>query len=296
MSVVGVLRQPHRPQRAGVRPTRIDLGGAANLLGGNAGDLRGFARRVRLYGRADLLEIVRARRDEVPVFEAQRENVMQHPRVEGDVGPRLHLQVDVGAAGELGPARIGDDQRGTLLVRAFQRGAEHGMRLRRVRTGDEDDVAGRFDLAHRAGGSRRIDRALHGRNGRRVAQACAVIDVVRSQRAAKHPHDQVILFVGALRRRKTGEGIRTTRALDPQQLLRGELERFVPRGFAEWRVPFVRRRHAVPNVHIDPFQQRQLAHGFASGAGRGTGFGALAFSLDRAPGSAASVGSLRSFP
>src|SRR5207302_11375144 len=123
-----------------------------------------------------------------------------------------------------------------------------------------------------------------------------MIDVVRSQRAAKQPHDQIILFVGTLRRGETGERVRATRAFDPEQLLRGELERFVPRRFAEWRVPFVRRRHATPDVQVDPFQQRQLAHGFPGRPWRRTGLGTATLSLDRAPWSAASIGSLWSFP
>src|SRR5213592_2497006 len=59
VGAIGVLCQPHRPQRAGVWPARVHLGGAPDLLGRDTGDLGGLLRPVRLYGFADLLKIMR---------------------------------------------------------------------------------------------------------------------------------------------------------------------------------------------------------------------------------------------
>ena len=122
-----MLRQPHRPQRTGVRPTGIHLGGPLDGLGRDAGDLCRLRRRIGLNGGAHLVEVVRSLRNECLVLEAERQNVIQHRRVERDVGAGLHLEMNVGAAGQLGAARVGNDQRGALLVRALQRRAEHWM-------------------------------------------------------------------------------------------------------------------------------------------------------------------------
>ena len=110
---------------------------------------------------ADLGEVVRPGLDEVRVFEPERQDVIQHRRVERDVSAGLHLKMHVGTSRELRAARIGDDQRGALLVRAFQRCAEYRVRFGRVCACDEDHVARLFDFAHRARGGSGIDRPLH---------------------------------------------------------------------------------------------------------------------------------------
>src|SRR2546427_6655129 len=91
----------------------------------------------------------------------------------------------------------------------------------------------------------------HRRHRRRVAQPRAVVDVVGAERAAEHPHDEIVLLVGALRRGEAGEGIAAALALEPQQLLGGELQRFIPRRLAERLVPRWRRGHAVADVEVD---------------------------------------------
>ena len=129
-----------------------------------------------------------------------------------------------------------------------------------------------------------------------MAQTRAVIDVVRPDRAAKHPHDQVVLLVGTLRRRETGEGIGAACRLDPQQLLRRQLQRVVPGRLAERRVPVLRRRHAIADVQIEPFQQRERAHRLAGGTRWCARLGAAALSLDGAPGTGAPLRAFAAFP
>src|ERR1041385_336954 len=296
VGAVGMLRQAHRPQRAGVRPPRVRLRGALDLLGGHARDLGRLLRRVRLDGLTHAVEVARPLRDERLVFEALGQDVIQHRRIEGDVGAGLHLQVHVRAGRELGAARIGDDQLRALFVRALQRRAEHGVRLGRVRAGDEDDVAGLFDFPHRSGRGRGVDRALHGGDGRGVAEPGAVVDVVGAEGAAVHPHEHVVLFVGALGGREAGERVRPALGFDAQQLLRRQLHCLFPGGFAERRVPVGRRRDAVADVQVEPLEQRQLADFLSGRARRGAGLGSLALPLNRPPRTAASLSSGAALP
>src|SRR5207247_9459734 len=49
-----------------------------------------------------------------------------------------------------------------------------------------------FHLAHRARRRRGVERALHRRDRRGVAQPGAVVDVVGAERGAEHPHHEVV--------------------------------------------------------------------------------------------------------
>ena len=204
--------------------------------------------------------------------------------------------MNVSATRQLGAPRIRDDQFGSFLVRALQRRAEHRVRLRRVGAGDEDDVARLLDFAHRARCRRGVDRALHRRDRRRMAQPRAVVHVIRAQRTAEHAHHQVVLFVGALGRREAGECVGPAGRLDSKQLLRRQLHRFVPGCFPEWRVPVRRCRDAIADVHVEALEQRQGAHGLPSGARRRAGLGAAAFALDGPPGPRATLRAGRPLP
>ena len=204
--------------------------------------------------------------------------------------------MDIGSPGELGAAGIGDDQRGAAYVRALDRRAEHGVRFGRVGAGDEDDVRGVLHLAHRAGGRRRVERPLHRRDRGRMAQPGAVVDVVGAERSAEQPHEEVVLFIGALGRGEAGERVAAARAFDAQQLLRGELEGLVPGRLAERLVPRRRRSPAVADVQVEPLEQRQLAQRLADRARRARRLRGLAFTLDRLPRPAAAFPARRPAP
>src|SRR6266566_1861713 len=129
-----------------------------------------------------------------------------------------------------------------------------------------------------------------------MTQPRAVIHVVRAQGAAKQPHHEVVLFVRALGRGEAGESIRTAGRLDPEQLLGRQLERFLPGGLTERRVPVLRRRDAVADVQVQPLEQRQRAHALAGGARWRAGLGPLSFRFDRPPWSRAPFAAVGSFP
>src|SRR5438128_11620361 len=208
---------------------------------------------------------------------------MQHGVEERDVGARLHLQVDVRPPRELGLAGVGHDERRAPFVGPLDGGAEHGVRLGGVRAGDEDDVGGVLHLAHRARRRRGVERALHRRDRRGVAQPGAVVDVVSAEPGAEHPHHEVVLLVRALGRGEACQGSGAAPALQAQQLLRRELRRLLPRGLAERLVPGRRGRHAVANVQVHALEQRQVAHRLARRARRARRLRVLALTLDGLP-------------
>src|SRR5438034_6582892 len=61
------------------------------------------------------------------------------------------------------------------------------------------------------------------------------------------------------------------------------LFRSLPGRLAERLVPRRRGGDAVPDVHVQPLEQRQLAQRLADGAWRAGRLGALALALDRLP-------------
>src|SRR5690348_15794515 len=91
-----------------------------------------------------------------------------------------------------------------------------------------------------------------------MAETRAVVDVVRPDPRAHDPLQQVILLVRALGRREDGEAIGSLRVAQPRELLRHDLERFLPRALAERLVPFSGRRHAVARVAEWAVECRQL--------------------------------------
>ena len=208
---------------------------------------------------------------------------MQHGVEERHVGARLHLQVDVRPARELGLAGVGHNERRAAFVGPLDGSAEHRVRLGGVRAGDEDDVGGVLHLAHRARGGRGIERALHRRDRRGMAQTRAVIDVVGAERGAEHPHHEVVLLVRALGRGEACQGSGAALAFQAQELLRRELEGLIPRGLAERLVPGRRGRDPVPNVQVHALQQRQVAHRLSHRARRARRLRVLALPLDGLP-------------
>jgi hypothetical protein len=88
-------------------------------------------------------------------------------------------------------------------------------------------------VGHRA----RVDAFDERRDARRVAQARAVIDVIRSETRPDELLEQVRLLVGAFRRSKTRERPRAVPVANLPESSGGRIERFVPRRLPEDVVP-----------------------------------------------------------
>ena len=110
---------------------------------------------------------------------------------------------------------------------------------RRVGADDENDF-GVGDVAHLVRHRAGVD-AFHQRgDARGVAEARAVVDVVRPEPGAHELLEKIGLLVGALRRAEAGERPLAVGVADVAQPLGGEVERFLPRRFAEHLGPVVR--------------------------------------------------------
>src|SRR6185369_13804858 len=85
----------------------------------------------------------------------------------------------------------------------------------------------------------RVD-AFHERGDTRgVAEPRAVIDVVRAEARADELLKEIRLFVRALGRAESREGALAVRVANVAQALRRQIERFVPRRFAEHIAPLL---------------------------------------------------------
>ncbi len=232
-----VLREPHRPERRRARPARIADGGAADQVGRDPRDLRRQLRGVGAHRLADGVEVMRPRRDEGAVLEPLGEHMVQHRVQQGDIGPRDHLQVDVGAGRELDPPRVGDDELRPALQGPLDRRPEDRVALRGVRPEEEDHLGLLLYLAHRPRGRAGGQGALHRAHRGGVAETGAVINVVGAEPRAEELLEDVVLLVGALGALEDRERAAAMRVVEPAQLLGGEIERFLPGGFAEGGEP-----------------------------------------------------------
>ena len=68
-----------------------------------------------------------------------------------------------------------------------------------------------------------------------MAQARAVVDMIRAEARSHQFLKQPRFFVGALGAAETGECVRPVGIAQRNEAARGEIERFVPTGFAEVR-------------------------------------------------------------
>ena len=159
---------------------------------------------------------------------------MHHAVVERDVGARLDLAEDVGVLGDALAARVDDDQLRAAPARLLEERGRDGVVGRRVRAGEDrdvgvDDVAvGRRD---RAGADALQQRG----DARGVAQARAVVDVVRAEARADQLLEEVGLLVGALRRAEAGDRAGAVAVVDLLEPGRREVERLLPGRLAEVR-------------------------------------------------------------
>ena len=158
--------------------------------------------------------------------------------VERDVGAGLDLAVDVRVVGDPLAAGVDHDELRAATARLLEERRRDGVVRGRVRPGEDRDVRV-DDIAvgrrHRTG----ADTLEQRRDARRVAQACAVVDVVRAEARADELLEEVGLLVGALRGAEPGDRPRAALRVDLLELRGGEVQRLLPRGLAEVRQDLV---------------------------------------------------------
>src|SRR4051794_29371323 len=227
-----VLRDAHAPvddARVGLAPQARD---EPDLVGVDARDLLRALRRVLLDDLRDLAVVRRARGDELAVDQAEPDDLVHDAVVEGDVGAGLDLAVDVGVVGDPLAARVDDDELRPAAAGLLEERRGDRVVRRRVRAREDRDV-GVDDVAVGRGDGAGADAFEQRRDARGVAQARAVVDVVRREARADQLLEEVGLLVGALRRAEAGDRRGAVLVVDFLEAARGEVERLLPRGLAE---------------------------------------------------------------
>ena len=181
-----VLGETHAPDDGAGPVFRHRLGDQLHLVLGDARDvfhhLRGPFRGLL----ADVIHCVHPRRDEVLILPAVLEDVPEETVEEGDVRPGTEPRVDVGMGGRAGEARVHDDH-----LRAHLLGTENVLHRDRVglgRVAAQEEHG--FAVLHVVEGIGHRPVAEGGRSagdGRRMADPCLVVDIIRSPEGREFP-------------------------------------------------------------------------------------------------------------
>ena len=202
----------------------------------DAADRRHPLRRERLDVLRERFVTGGAIANERLVDEALLDDHVQHRVEQRHIGVGIELQVVGGVPGQITAARVGQDQ-----LRPRLGGVLHPRRGdRMIHGGIGADHEDHFRMRHVADLVR--DRAgvdaFHQRgHARRMAQARAVIDVVRSEAGAHQLLEQIRLFVRAFGGAETGERPLAVGIAGLAQALGRDVERFFPGGLAEDLLP-----------------------------------------------------------
>ncbi len=232
VGAVRVLRDAHAPEDHRRARGRVAPGDVAQHRGVDAADRRHRLRRGRGDAVAQRREIRRPRFDERPIREPLVDDHVQQRLQQRDVGVRREAEPGPRVPREIDAARVGDDQVGAAADGVLDPGGGDRMVGRRVGPDDEDEVGVR-DVAHGVRHGGRADALEQRRHARRMAQARAVIDVVRAQAGPHQLLEEIRLLVAALGRTEPGERRAAVPVAQAQQARGGAVERLVPGRLAE---------------------------------------------------------------
>jgi len=161
---------------------------------------------------------------------------MQHGVEQGHIGVGLEGQRAPGVATDVGHARVHQHDACAALGRVLHPGGSHRVVVGRVRS-DDDDQLRMLDVAHRVAHGARAHALKQRRDAGRVAQAGAVVHVVAAKAGAHQLLEQVGLFVAALGRAETGQGLEAELLFECAQRLGGGIQRLFPARFAKDLAP-----------------------------------------------------------
>ena len=121
---------------------------------------------------------------------------LAHRIEQRDIGAGSQLQMQIGQPRQLRAPGIDDDQGHPSPMRLLDPGPDHGMGLRRIRPHHHNQL-GQIEILNGIGRRRSAERFHHAGDGRAVADAGTVVDVVRPDHATHELAEQIILFVRA---------------------------------------------------------------------------------------------------
>jgi hypothetical protein len=139
----------------------------------------------------------------------------------------MMVRLDMRRAHEIDAAWIDDDQLRAGAQPPLHARGENGMRVGRIRADDEDHVGlvDRFEVLRARRGAKRLAEAI---TRRRVAYACAGVDVVVAEARANQLLNQEHLLVGAARGGNGPDRVAAVSGLDAFEFARRIRERLVP--------------------------------------------------------------------
>ena len=231
-----VLGDAHRPDEAAFFGGTESHGGGDKIGLRDAGDAFDGGRIVLFHHFPHRVIALGLLGDEILVLKSLADDHVDHAIDPGDVAAVVLTQPAMGKGHQIDLARIDDDELGLVEQhRAFDVGGDDRMGLGGVRAGDEDDL-GVFQLGdgirHRA----RTQGGGQTGNGRGVAQAGAMVDVVGAHHRTHEFLKKIILFIGDARRSQAGKGIGA--------MLFADLAK-AGRGVGDGLLPFHFNQHAL---------------------------------------------------
>ena len=227
------LADAHAPIEGGALGGSVHTRGAANIIGGHATDLLRPFRAAMLQRLNVVFEALGARFDEIGIEELLADDDMRHRLENRHIGAWLLSQPQGSEVGQLNLTRVNDDKLGAVFAHSLlQEQADDRVRFGGVAAGDDEGIQV-FHLgdavAHGAG----ADGQLQACNAAGMAEARAMIDIVGAQ---DRPHPFLkdkIVFVGGFGAGVGGDAVAAMLRNEARKSLAGEIQRFVPTGFAE---------------------------------------------------------------
>ncbi len=133
----GVLGDAEGVEDARPAGMGIELGGCVELVLGDAGDLADHVRGVLLHDLPQVVVVLAALGDELPVGPALVDDDVHHAVDESRVGTRDELQPQLGVVDQFDVPRIGHYQRSPAPGGALHLASDYGMRFGGVGPDDE---------------------------------------------------------------------------------------------------------------------------------------------------------------
>ena len=150
----------------------------------------------------------------------------------GDIGIGLELQGSPCVFTQIGNTRIRQNDFCAFLGSVLHPRGSHGVVRRRVGS-DHKDQIGMLDVVDLVTHRARAHAFKQGRYARGVAQASAMVYVVRTESSSYQFLEQIGFFVATFGRAKTGQGFRAKLISQLSEITRCKPHRLFPRRFTE---------------------------------------------------------------
>ncbi len=201
-----MLGHSQPPEDAGAVGLGVHVGRGLQIGGGDACDLLDGLGRVGLGHLLDGLVALGALGDVIRVGQPVADDDVDQAPHEGGVGAGPVAHVDLAIVGELDAAGVGGDQLQAGDRRLLDASAHDRVPLGGV-DADQQRHLGLLDVVERAGRAGEAEGLAQREGGGRVADARAVVDVVRADRGAHHALHHVAVLVGGARGGEAGDGV-----------------------------------------------------------------------------------------